>query len=53
MDIFTLIDYEKQYNNFRRTNIKLRNDLVKRDEKIIELKTKIKKLKKQRYNYYC
>ena len=53
MNIEKLIDYKKEYNKFRRTNIELRNDLMKRDEKIIELKSKIKKLKQQRYNYYC
>ena len=53
MNIEKLIDYKKEYNKFRRTNIELRNDLMKRDEKIIELKGKIKKLKQQRYNYYC
>lgn len=53
MNIEKLIDYKKEYNKFRRTNIELRNDLMKRDERIIELKSKIKKLKQQRYNYYC
>ena len=53
MNIEKFIDYKKEYNTFRRTNIELRNDLMKRDEKIIELKNKIKKLKQQRYNYYC
>jgi len=55
MDIKNFINYEKEYNKFRKTNITLRNDLVERDTKIIELKNKIKKIKEQRYNncYYC
>jgi len=53
MNIEKFIDYKKEYNKFRRTNIELRNDLMKRDEKIIELKNEIKKLKQHRYNYYC
>jgi len=42
MNIEKFIDYKKEYNKFRQTNIELRNDLMKRDEKIIELKSKIK-----------
>ena len=55
MNIEKFIDYKKEYNKFRRTNIELRNDLIKRDEKIILLKEKIKLIKEQRYNscYYC
>lgn len=54
-DIDNFINYKKEYNKFRKTNITLRNDLVERDEKIIELKNKIKKIRELRNNncYYC